>query len=46
MPPKIAAKTKERIVKIINAGIDAIANFTMKTTIDMNGIFISTTVTS
>ncbi len=38
IPPSIAITTAPNMPKIMKAGIDAIANFTMKMTMDINGM--------
>jgi hypothetical protein len=49
-PPKIAAiamdATVPNIIRIMNAGIAAMASLTISTTIDQNGIFTSVTTIS
>ena len=43
--PNIENRTEPRTARMTIAGIEAIAHLTMKTTMDKNGILISTTVT-
>lgn len=45
IPPNIPNISTPKIVKIMNAGMEAIAVFTINMTIEINGIFTSTIVT-